>query len=90
MAMPPSLDYPIIAIADLHGQLGQLKRLIEKRENLSTWDDCALVFLGDFIDRGEDVKGTRSQPGIGTFSSRCRGWWTRQGTYSCTAGYRMS
>jgi serine/threonine protein phosphatase 1 len=58
MALPTSLDYPIIAIGDLHGQLGPLKRLVAKLEKLSVWDDCALVFLGDFIDRGEDVKGT--------------------------------
>jgi serine/threonine protein phosphatase 1 len=25
---------------------------------LSEWNDCALVFLGDFVDRGEDVAGT--------------------------------
>ena len=25
---------------------------------VSEWDDCALVFLGDFVDRGEDVPGT--------------------------------
>ena len=58
MPLPTSLDYLIIAIADLHGQLGPLKRLVAKLEKRSVWDDCALVFLGDFVDRGEDVKGT--------------------------------
>ena len=58
MIMPTNLDYPIIAIADLHGQLEQLKRLVARLEMLSEWDDCALVFLGDYVDRGEDVPGT--------------------------------
>jgi serine/threonine protein phosphatase 1 len=58
MTLPTSLDYPIITIADLHGQLGALRRLVAKLEKLSAWDDCALVFLGDFIDRREDVPGT--------------------------------
>ena len=58
MTLPTSLNYPIIAIADLHGQLDQLKRLVTRLEMVSEWDDCALVFLGDFVDRGEDVPGT--------------------------------
>ena len=58
MTLPTSLNYPIIAIADLHGQLDQLKRLVTRLEMVSEWDDCALVFLGDFVDRGENVPGT--------------------------------
>ena len=58
MILPTSLDYPIIAIADLHGQLEQLERLVARLEMISEWDDCALVFLGDYFDRGEDVPGT--------------------------------
>jgi serine/threonine protein phosphatase 1 len=58
MTLPTNLDYPIIAIADLHGQLEQLKRLVTRLEKIAEWDDCALVFLGDFVDRGEDVRGT--------------------------------
>jgi serine/threonine protein phosphatase 1 len=58
MTLPTNLDYPIIAIADLHGQLEQLERLVARLEMISEWDDCALVFLGDYVDRGEDVPGT--------------------------------
>ena len=58
MTLPTSLNYPILAIADLHGQLDQLKRLVARLEMVSEWDDCALVFLGDFVDRGENVPGT--------------------------------
>jgi len=58
MPLPTSLNYPIIAIADLHGQLDQLKRLVTRLKKVSEWNDCALVFLGDFVDRGENVPGT--------------------------------
>jgi hypothetical protein len=58
VTLPTNLGYPLIAIADLHGQLEQLERLITKLEKFSEWDDCALVFLGDYVDRGEDVPGT--------------------------------
>jgi serine/threonine protein phosphatase 1 len=46
------VNYPIIAIGDLHGQRLELERLIGKLEELPEWPDCALVFLGDFVDRG--------------------------------------
>jgi hypothetical protein len=35
-----------------------LERLVEKLERVPEWDDWALVFLGDFVDRGGDVPGT--------------------------------
>jgi serine/threonine protein phosphatase 1 len=52
------LEYPIIAIADLHGQRLELGRLIRKLEKLSEWPACSLVFLGDYVDRGPNVRGT--------------------------------
>ena len=60
MNLPTNLDYPIIVIADLHGQLEELKQLVARLEKVAEWDDCALVFLGDYVDRGEDVRGTIS------------------------------
>jgi serine/threonine protein phosphatase 1 len=58
LTLPKGVDSPVVAIADLDGQLGQLKRLVAKLEKVPEWEDCAVVFLGDFIDRGEDVHGT--------------------------------
>ena len=52
MTLPTRLAYPIVAIADLHGQLRELQRIVEKLEAMPEWDDCALVILGDFVDRG--------------------------------------
>jgi serine/threonine protein phosphatase 1 len=42
-------------IGDIHGCLGMLKRLMDR----IAWskDRDALIFLGDYIDRGEDPKG---------------------------------
>lgn len=58
MELPSTLNYPLIAIADLHGQRSELERLIARLETLPDWSDRALVFLGDYVDRGEDVPGT--------------------------------
>ncbi len=58
MNLSAALDYPVIAIADLHGQRTELERLVGRLETLPEWSACALVFLGDFVDRGEDVPGT--------------------------------
>lgn len=57
MTRPTTLDYPIIAIGDAHGQRGELERLIARLETRPEWDAAALVFLGDFVDRGPDVRG---------------------------------
>ena len=44
----------LIAIGDIHGCLDELKQIINKIE--PTQKD-KIVFLGDYIDRGNDVKG---------------------------------
>ncbi len=56
--LPTTLDYPIVAIADLHGQHDELSRLIGALENLPEWSNCSVVFLGDFVDRNAGVKET--------------------------------
>jgi serine/threonine protein phosphatase 1 len=44
----------IIAIGDVHGKLDKLQRLFAK---LSFEQNDTIIFLGDYIDRGEDSKG---------------------------------
>lgn len=56
--LPKDLAYPIVAVGDLHGQRAELERLVERLWALPEWPECALVFLGDFVDRGPDVRGT--------------------------------
>lgn len=54
----PELAYPIIAIPDLHGQARWLDDLIATLRTHDVWPTATLVFLGDLVDRGPDVKGT--------------------------------
>jgi serine/threonine protein phosphatase 1 len=48
-------DERIFIVGDIHGCLGMLKRLMDKID----WrpDKDRLIFLGDYIDRGEDSRG---------------------------------
>jgi serine/threonine protein phosphatase 1 len=43
------------AIGDLHGEVTLLQRLLEQNPSEQ---DCRLIFLGDYLDRGEDSIGT--------------------------------
>jgi serine/threonine protein phosphatase 1 len=52
------LTYPIVAIPDLHGQLAWLDALVCNLRTHPVWPSATLVFLGDLVDRGPDVKGT--------------------------------
>lgn len=58
MKLPGTVDYPVIAIADLHGQSAWLAALVGRLRELPEWPACRLVFLGDFPDRGPGVKET--------------------------------
>lgn len=44
----------IIAIGDVHGEIHKLKNLFEK---ISLKESDTVIFLGDYIDRGEDSRG---------------------------------
>jgi serine/threonine protein phosphatase 1 len=48
-------DGRVIAIGDVHGEVSKLEKLISK---LALTQEDELVFLGDYIDRGEDSKKT--------------------------------
>lgn len=45
----------IIAIGDTHGNITNLKRLWFKLQKTVNVDEYVIVFLGDFVDRGENV-----------------------------------
>jgi len=57
MPWPVAVDYPIVVIADIHGQTPALARLLGRLRALPEWPCCSVVFLGDFVDRGPDVRG---------------------------------
>ena len=52
------IPYPIVAIPDLHGQALWLDALVATLRTHPVWLNATLVFLGDLVDRGPDVRGT--------------------------------
>src|SRR5262245_10290899 len=56
MQLPAQVEYPIIAIGDLHGRVEWLDRLVAKLRLRPEWPHAKLVFLGDLVDRHPDVK----------------------------------
>lgn len=55
---PP--DQLVCAVGDIHGQLKCLKRLVERfEENIQKYESSQeqMVFLGDYVDRGLEVRG---------------------------------
>jgi serine/threonine protein phosphatase 1 len=49
------INQPIIVIADLHGHLGLLERLIDQLDQDGILNGYQLLFLGDYFDRGPEV-----------------------------------
>lgn len=56
MQLPTRVDYPVIAIGDLHGRVAWLDKLVAKLRRRPEWPAAKLVFLGDLVDRWSDVK----------------------------------
>jgi serine/threonine protein phosphatase 1 len=53
----PGEDEPLIyAIGDIHGQITMLRAMLERLKELPLRPQDTLVFLGDYVDRGEDSK----------------------------------
>ncbi|MGB3243443.1 MAG: metallophosphoesterase family protein [Sulfitobacter sp.] len=50
------MTQPLYAIGDIHGQLGQLHRVLDLIEQ-DGGQDAEIVFLGDYTDRGPDSCG---------------------------------
>ena len=44
MSRSIAVDYPIVAIPDLHGQRAGLERLLARLGRLPEWARCAVVF----------------------------------------------
>ena len=47
----------IYAIGDIHGQLTMLRTLLTKLTEIPLKRDDTVVFLGDYVDRGENCRG---------------------------------
>lgn len=48
-------DHSFIAIGDIHGCSHSLEAMLDKLEE---FEDRTIIFIGDYIDRGPDSKGT--------------------------------
>lgn len=55
------IEYPIIAVGDLHGRVEWLDKLLAKLRRHPLWPAARVVFLGDLVDRGYEVKETVSR-----------------------------
>ena len=49
---------PIAVIGDVHGQTDKLAIVLDKLKSLPDYDQRWLIFIGDFVDRGADPKGS--------------------------------
>lgn len=49
---------PFTVIGDLHGQIDQLEAVLDRLATRADFEQRWLVFIGDFVDRGPDPKGT--------------------------------
>jgi serine/threonine protein phosphatase 1 len=54
--LPAHVEYPIIAIGDLHGRVQWLDKLVARLRKHPVWPRAKLVFLGDLVDRSHGVK----------------------------------
>ncbi|GIX04336.1 MAG: metallophosphatase [Planctomycetaceae bacterium] len=58
MHWPHRIDGPLAIIGDVHGQTDKLQRVLEQLRELPQHEQRWVVFLGDFVDRGPDPRGT--------------------------------
>ncbi|MCI0704062.1 MAG: metallophosphoesterase [Planctomycetia bacterium] len=56
MQLPMHVEYPVIAIGDLHGRVEWLDALVAKLRQRPEWPEAKFVFLGDLVDRTDTVK----------------------------------
>src|SRR4051812_37302883 len=56
MQLPTRVEYPVVAVGDLHGRVKWLDKLIAKLRQRTDWPRLKFVFLGDLVDRSDTVK----------------------------------
>jgi serine/threonine protein phosphatase 1 len=49
---------PVAVVGDVHGQTDKLQAVLDKLRRLRDYDERWIVFIGDFVDRGPDPKGS--------------------------------
>ncbi len=61
MALTTHIQGPVAVIGDVHGQTEKLQAVLDKLRQLPDYQQRWIVFLGDFVDRGPDPKGSIDQ-----------------------------
>lgn len=56
MQLPTHVEYPVIAVGDLHGRVQWLDKLVARLRAHPVWPRAKFVFLGDLVDRSYGVK----------------------------------
>ncbi|KAJ6238552.1 tyrosine-protein phosphatase rlph2 [Anaeramoeba flamelloides] len=57
--METRISGPVIAIGDIHGWCKGIKDLFNHlKQEITNFEDCWVVFLGDYVDRGPNTKKT--------------------------------
>jgi serine/threonine protein phosphatase 1 len=56
---PLHVDRPLVAVGDIHGRIDLLDRITDRAR--AEAPDATLVFVGDYIDRGEDSAAVLSR-----------------------------
>lgn len=54
----PRIQGPIAVIGDVHGQTDKLSTILDKLKSLPDYQQRWIVFIGDFVDRGPDPRGS--------------------------------
>lgn len=57
MEFTTRIQGPVAVVGDVHGQTEKLLAVLDKLQKLPDYSQRWLVFIGDFVDRGHDVKG---------------------------------
>lgn len=57
---PPAPDHLIYAVGDIHGRRDLLERLAARIDSDAGDREAEIVFLGDYVDRGDDSAGVIS------------------------------
>lgn len=59
--LPTTVEYPVVAVGDLHGRIGWLDSLLARLRAHPVWPAARVVFLGDLVDRADAVRETVSR-----------------------------
>jgi serine/threonine protein phosphatase 1 len=66
MQLETKINGPVAVIGDIHGQTDKLQSILDQLRERPDFQERWIVFIGDFVDRGDDTRGS-----ISTFLELC-------------------